>query len=294
MTSTTTMSPSILARWGIAAVVLCAFVISATTSCRSNSRGPQTYASPEEAVNALIDVAKRGTVDDLMKIFGPEARPLLESSDPEVARQNRQVFVAATAEGWKLEDNGADSKLLIVGHESWPFPVPLVKAGTRWQFDTAAGVEEVLDRRVGRNELAVIRVCRTYVLAQQVYASRGHDGKPAGLYATTLRSDPGKHNGLFWPTARGEKRSPLGDLIAQAAEDSKTPFHGYRFKIVTSSDPSGVALIAWPAAYSSSGVMTFVVSQDGIVRQKDLGAETDRTASAMNAYPADPGWEGVH
>jgi hypothetical protein len=228
-----------------------------------------------------------------MKILGPEAQPLVDASDPEVARRNRQVFVVAAREGWRLEDNGPDSKLMIVGHESWPFPVPLVKAADRWRFDTAAGVEEVLVRRIGRNELAAIRACRTYVVAQRIYASRGHDGKPAGLYATALRSDPGKQNGLYWPVRRGEKRSPLGDLIAQAAEEGKSPFHGYRFKMLKSPDAKNVALIAWPATYDSTGVMTFVVSEDGIVRQKDLGPETDRTAGAMNTSPVDTTWEVV-
>lgn len=287
------MSPSILARNRIAAVLACAVVITATLSCRSTNAGPQTFASPEEAAKALIAVAKRGTLDDLMKILGPEAQPLVDSSDPRLARQNRQVFVAAAAEGWRLDDNGPDGKLLIVGHESWPFPVPLVKAGSRWRFDTATGVEEVLARRVGRNELAAIRACRTYVLAQWVYASRGHDGKPAGLYATALRSDAGRQNGLYWPSARGEKRSPLGDLIAQAAEEGKSPFHGYRFKILKSPDAKGAALVAWPATYDSTGVMTFVVSQDGIVREKDLGSETDRTAGAMTVYAVDTTWEVV-
>jgi Protein of unknown function (DUF2950) len=287
------MSPSIVARTRIAAVLASALVITATQSCRSTSAGQRTFASPEDAANTLITVAKRGTLDDLMKIFGPEAQPLVDSSDPQIARQNRQVFVAAAAEGWRLDDNGPDGKLLIVGHESWPFPVPLVKAANRWRFDTAAGVEEVLARRVGRNELAAIRACRTYVLAQRLYASRGHDGKPAGLYATALRSDPGRQNGLYWPSARGEKRSPLGDLIAQAADDGKSPFHGYRFKILKSPDAKGFALVAWPATYDSTGVMTFVVSQDGIVREKDLGSETDRTASAMNVYNVDTTWEVV-
>jgi hypothetical protein len=286
------MNLSILSR-RLAGVVACAAVVIATLSCRSTGSVQQTFASPEEASKALIEVAKRGTLDDLMKILGPEAQPLVDASDPEVARRNRQVFVVAAREGWRLEDNGPDSKLMIVGHESWPFPVPLVKAADRWRFDTAAGVEEVLVRRIGRNELAAIRACRTYVVAQRIYASRGHDGKPAGLYATALRSDPGKQNGLYWPVRRGEKRSPLGDLIAQAAEEGKSPFHGYRFKMLKSPDAKNVALIAWPATYDSTGVMTFVVSEDGIVRQKDLGPETDRTAGAMNTSPVDTTWEVV-
>ncbi len=168
-----------------------------------------------------------------------------------------------------------------------------MKAESRWRFDTAVGVEEVLARRVGRNELAAIRACRTYVLAQRLYASRGHDGKPAGLYASALRSDPGKHNGLYWAAVRGEKRSPLGDLIADAAEEGKSPFHGYHFRILTPREPNGFALVAWPANYDITGVMTFVVSQDGLVRQKDLGSETGRAAAGMVAYGPDNTWDSV-
>jgi DUF2950 family protein len=287
------MRRSFLSRTRIAGMLTCVIGITAALSCRSTSPGPQTFSSPEEAVNALIAGAKRGTLDDLMKIFGPEVQTLVDSSDPRTARQNRQVFVAAAAEGWRLDENGPDSKLLIVGHESWPFPVPLLKTADRWHFDTANGVEEVLARRIGRNELAAIRACRTYVIAQRLYASRGHDGNPAGLYAAAFRSDPGRHNGLYWPPARGEKVSPLGDLIAQAADEGKSPFHGYRVKILKSPDPKGFALVAWPAAYDSTGVMTFVVSEDGAVREKDLGPETDRAVTAMNVYAVDVTWAVV-
>ena len=152
-----------------------------------------------------------------MKLLGPDAQRLVDASDSKTARQNREVFVVAAAEGWRLTDNGANGRVLVVGYESWPFPIPLVADAGRWRFDTAAGVEEVLARRIGRNELAAIRACRTYVYAQRVYASRGHDSKPKGLYATALRSDPGRHNGLYWPATRGQPRSPLGDLIADAA-----------------------------------------------------------------------------
>lgn len=288
------MTRTIASAARFAGLVACTTAIVATLSCRPAVPVAQTFASPEEAANALIAVVKRGSLDELVKLLGPEAKPLIESSDAQVARQNRQVFIAAAAEGWRLEENGPDGRTLIVGNESWPFPVPLVKDGARWRFDTAAGVEEVMARRVGRNELAAIRACKTYVLAQQLYASRGHDGKPAGLYATALRSDPGKQNGLYWPAGRGEKRSPLGDLIAEAGDPGKEPFHGYRFKLVKAGGASGVALLAWPATYDSTGVMTFVVAEDGTVRQKDLGPDTERAVSALNASPADSTWEAVN
>ena len=277
-----------------ATLLTCAAVIAATLACQSASSrsGQPTFASPEDAAKALIEVAKGGKLEELMKLLGPEAQPLVDASDPKTARQNRDVFVVAAAEGWRLVDDDPDSRVLVVGYESWPFPVPIVKDANRWRFDTAAGVEEVLARRIGRNELAAIRACRTYVFAQKLYARRGYDGKPAGLYATALRSDPGRRNGLYWPAVRGERRSPLGDLIADSG-DGKSPFHGYRFKILAPREPKGFALVAWPATYDSTGVMTFVVNQDGIVSEKDLGADTDRVAGAMTAYDPDTTWDIV-
>ena len=156
----------------------------------------------------------------VLAIFGPDAKDLVDMSDPTAARRRRQVFKVALAEGWRLEDGGADRRTLVIGNEAWPFPVPLVKGADGWRFDTAAGKEEVLARRIGRNELAAILICRTYVRAQHLYARAGHDGKPAGLYAKTLASDPGRQNGLYWPAVRGQRRSPLGDLVAQAAAEA--------------------------------------------------------------------------
>ena len=270
-------------------------VVAAAAACRPATNAAQTtFASPEDGAKALIDVAKRGKLDELMTLLGPDAKPLVDAADPKTARQHREVFVAAAGEGWRLADNGPDGRVLVVGHESWPFPVPLVKDGSRWRFDSVAGVEEVQDRQIGRNELGAIRACRAYVLAQRIYARNGHDGKPAGVYAAALRSDAGKHNGLYWPAARGEKRSPLGELLAEAAEDGKLPFHGYQFKILPPKDPKGFALVAWPATYDVTGIMTFVVAEDGTVRQKDLGPDTGGSAgAAMKAYNPDTTWDTV-
>jgi hypothetical protein len=276
------------------------------------------FAAPEDAVKALAEVVKTGTMDELMAILGPDGQDLVASSDQATGRRNREVFTVAVAEGWKLVDQGTNTKALVIGNEGWPFPVPLVKDANGWRFDTAAGKEEVLARRIGRNELAVIGICRTFVAAQRLYAQRGHDGKPAGLYAKTFRSDPGQQNGLYWPTAHGRKRSPLGDLMAEAAEEGRapstdrqqpSPFHGYFFRILTAQGPAatggakdyvikgemsgGFALIAWPARYDVTGVMTFLISHDGILREKDLGPETDLAARAMNLYNPDASWATV-
>ena len=251
-------------------------------------------------LRALTTAAAASTVDELRAIFGADGQELFDSSDPATARRNREVFTVAMAEGWRLLDQGTNRKTLIVGNEDWPFPVPLVKSGSYWRFDTAAGKEEVLARRIGRNELAVIAICRAYVKAQHRYAQQGHDGKPAGLFATALRSDPGKQNGLYWPTERGQPRSPLGDLVAQAAEEGRpmgtdaerpTPFHGYYFKMLTS--PGGFGLVAWPVEYDATGVMTFVVNQDGVVREKDLGAKTHAAVAGIASYKPDKSWKPV-
>ncbi len=290
----------------------------ALVSCNRTAPPPtaRTFDTSENAVLALVVAAKAKNLDDVVAIFGPEGRDLVDSSDPATARRNRQVFAVAVAERWQLVDQPNGSRVLVVGDESWPFPIPIVKGANGWRFDAAAGKEEILDRRIGRNELAVIRISRTYVAAQRLYASRGHDGLPSGRYARTFASEPGRQNGLYWPTRHGEKRSPLGDLVAHAAEEGRAlgtggtaappPFHGYYFKILTGQGPAaaggaksyvvdekmsgGFALVAWPAQYDVTGIMTFIVNQDGVVRQSDLGADTPTTAKAMTLYNPDPSW----
>ena len=289
--------------------------------CRHASSAPQQpmFSSPEEAVAALTKAVKGGKLEDLLTIFGPEGQALVDSSDPATARRNREVFIAAMAERWRLEDQAGGRKTLVIGNEEWPFPIPLAKVDTAWRFDTAAGLEEVLDRRIGRNELALLRICRTYVVAQRIYALRGHDGRRAGLYAQAIHSDPGRENGLYWPTRAGAKRSPLGDLVASAAAEGQpvgqsgagsSPFHGYYFRILTGQGAAapggaksyvangelagGFALVAWPAEYDVTGVMTFVVNQDGAIWQKDLGPGTAEAAKTMTVYDPDASWTAAY
>lgn len=278
----------------------------------------RVFASPEEAVQALVKSVKTGSIEDLLRIFGPQGQELIASSDPATGRKNREVFAVAAAEKWQLVNDGANRMTLVIGHEEWAFPVPLVKDASGWRFDTAAGREEVIARRIGRNELAAIATCGAYVTAQQRYAQQGHDGRAAGAYATKFQSDPGKENGLYWPTAKGQKRSPLGELVAQAAEEGsplgragveRSPLHGYYFKILTAQGRAapggaknyivkgvmsgGFALVAWPAQYDVTGVMTFVVNRDGIVYEKDLGANTATAARKLTTYNPDPSWRAV-
>jgi hypothetical protein len=264
-----------------------------------------------------VAVVRKGSLDDLLALFGPQGKDLIASSDPATARQNREVFKIAAAEKWRLVDETPTRKTLVIGNEDWPFPVPLVKEAAGWRFDTAAGKEEVIARRIGRNELAAIDTCRAYVTAQQRYAQQGHDGIAAGAYAQKFRSDQGKENGLYWPTSKGQKRSPLGDLVASASAEGykaspgaeRTPLHGYYFKILTEQGRSarggarnyvvngvmsrGFALVAWPATYDATGVMTFVVNQDGALYEKDLGPTTNALVQKMTAYNPDSSWRVV-
>jgi hypothetical protein len=305
-----------------AVALACAFALIGipVLSSRAAAQAAQhrTFGSPEDAVKALVETARAGNLDQLLAIFGQDGKDLIASSDLATARQNRQVFTVAVGEQWHLEDAGPGRKTLVIGNENWPFPVPLVKEARGWGFDTAAGKEEVIARRIGRNELATIETTHAYVSAQQRYAQLGHDGKPAGTYATKFRSDPGKENGLYWPAAKGQKRSPLGDLAAQAAESGRppgagreqpSPFHGYYFRILTAQGSlaaggarnyivkgemsGGFALVAWPAQYDVTGVMTFVVNQDGTVHEKDLGPGTDAAARKMTVYNPDSSWRQV-
>jgi hypothetical protein len=276
------------------------------------------FASPEEAVHALLKAVKTSSLDDLLRLFGPDGHELVAASDPATARKNRDVFKVAAAEKWQLVDESVNRKTLVIGHEEWPFPVPLVRDPDGWRFDIAAGKEEIIARRIGRNELAALATVRAYVTAQQRYAQHGHDGQPPGLYAARFRSDAGKENGLYWPTTRGQKRSPLGDLVAQAAEGGhpiqettaqRSPFQGYYYKILTAQGRAarggalnylvkglmsrGFALVAWPAQYDITGVMTFIVNHDGIVFERDLGPGTAATAEKMSAYNPDSQWRAV-
>lgn len=285
------------------------------TGCRRAPVPEPLFATPEDAVKALLKAVTAEKVDAVVAIFGAEGKELIDNSDPATARSGREVFLAAARERWSLADRDGGGKVLVVGNEDWPFPVPLVRDSSGWRFDTAAGREEVIARRIGRNEIAAIETCETYVHAQELYARDAHDGKPSGAYATTFRSDVGKQNGLYWSAARDRKRSPLGELLAEAADPARlkgtdgqkpAPFHGYYFRILTAQGPAatggeksylvkdemtgGFALVAWPAEYDSTGVMTFIVSHEGVVRQKDLGPDSDAAARAITRYDPDPSW----
>ena len=275
----------------------------------------RTFKTADEAVHALLDAAKASSLDALLGLFGPGGQELISSSDSTTAKQNRDVFVVAMAEGWKLVDKDATHKELVLGHEEWPFPVPLVKSAQGWMFDTAAGKQEVLNRRIGKNELAAIRISQAYVAAQKQYAGKGHDGKPAGIYARRIASQPGKQDGLFWVTKQGEPLSPLGPLVAAAAAAGRqlgpdgnkpVPFYGYFFRVLEQQGASapggsknylvngdmsgGFSLLAWPAQYGATGIMTFMVGPDGSIREKNLGAETATAVAKITSFDPDKTW----
>jgi hypothetical protein len=279
---------------------------------------PQTtFASAEEAAGAFVAALKRGDSAELAKLLGPDTKAVLSSGDPVADQRDREWFVTAYDAKHALEPDGADKMTITVGDDAWPMPIPIVRRDGKWYLDGAAGADELVYRRVGRNELGAIAVCRGFVAAQQEYASEGRDGDPKGIYAMKLISDDGMHNGLYWHTGDDEPPSPAGPFVASAASEgyrraeggARTPYHGYYYRMLYKQGANanggareyfkdgllteGFALVAWPAEYGASGVMTFLVNQDGVVFQKDLGADTSATVDAMNAFDPDSSWTAI-
>jgi hypothetical protein len=282
-------------------------------SCTKTS-SQSKFATPNDAAKALMQALKTDDTQQLTAIFGREPLEEVASGDAVSDKQDREVIALAMEQSWRWAPLGSDRQELIVGEEQWPFPIPLAKSGEQWVFDSEAGKHEVLARRIGRNELSVIDLCHAYVDLQKEYAARPHDGKPAGLYAQQLRSTRGHHDGLYWETNPGEQPSPLGDLAAQAADEGYaqnraegSQFWGYRFRVLTQQGasapggkksyivngdmPGGFALVAYPAKYGSSGIMTFVINQNGTVHQKDMGKDTSTLAAKITEYNPDGSWE---
>ena len=279
----------------------------------------RSFSTPEEALKELVEAVKVKDKVALDQIFGPSAKDL-RSSDEVQATLEFDEFTKHVAEKTILE-NEDDAKVIIhIGDENWPFPIPLTKKDGRWFFDTAAGKEEILNRRIGENELTAILVCRTYVKAQREYTLKDWEGNGLLSYAQKLRSDPGKKDGLFWRHEPGEPISPLGELVAQARMEGykkdkslfkvqSVPFHGYYFKILTKQGKhapggqynyiingnmvGGFALVASPSMWGSSGVMTFIVNQQGKVFQKNLGVYTIKIVQGMKTYDPDESWMPV-
>lgn len=275
------------------------------------------FTSAEEAVKAFAGAVKSDNGKELLSIFGPDANKLIFSGDPVSDRQRREKFIKAFDAGNRIDREG-QKMVLIVGQKDWPFPIPIVKKGSKWFFDTKAGEEEILDRRIGENELNTIQTMLAIVDAEREYVGEDRNNSGVPEYAEKFRSDPGKRNGLYWQAKEGEPESPLGPLVANARAEgynvSKTyrkpmPFHGYYFRmlkkqgkdapggaynyVVRGKQIGGFAVVAYPAKYGNSGVMTFIVNHEGVVYQKDLGKNTARDAKAMKAFDPDKTWKKV-
>lgn len=289
----------------LAMVLSAAFTISAAETGK-------TFATTEEAAAALVAAASADDTNALATIFGPAAADLL-NPDRVQAAHDLSEFVSAFNQTNRIVRESDSKCVLEVGNDPWPFPVPLVKQGSRWFFDTAAGKEELITRRIGRNERLTLESVRAYVEAQREYAMKDRDGDEVLEYAQKFMSSPGKKDGLYWPSDLDGEVSPLGPLVAEAqaqgyrrSSEGPQPFHGYYFKILTRQGKSaplgkynyiingkmiaGFALVAWPAEYNESGIMTFIVNQQGRVYQKDLGSNSSKIASAMKEYNPDKTW----
>jgi hypothetical protein len=273
----------------------------------------KTFASPEEAVKALIDAAKAGNQEELSAIFGPTGKEVLSSGDPVEDKAVRERFVKAYDAKNALVREGDAKAVLQLGAEEWPFPIPLVKKGQQWSFDTKKGKEELNNRRIGRNELNTVQTCLAYVDAQREYAGKDRDTDGLFEYAQKFVSTPGTKDGLYWEAKPGEEESPFGDLFVKATREGYTktsdkpiPYHGYYFKVLKAQGKSapggaydyvvkgrmigGFAMVAYPASYGVSGVMTFVVNHDGTVYEKNLGKDTAKIAQAIKLFNPDKTW----
>jgi hypothetical protein len=276
----------------------------------AQQQGQKIFSSAEDASNALVTAAQSNDEKVMLDILGPEAKQIVSSGDDTEDAEGRANFVQKYQEMHRLVKEPDGTTTLYIGAENWPTPIPLVNKGSSWYFDTEASKKEILYRRIGENEMSTIRVCQELVAAQKEYRSKQHN-----VYAQKIFSDEGQHNGLYWKAADGERPSPIGPLVASAVAEGyakgrngdPTPYHGYYYQILTRQGGNapggaksyiengkmtrGFAFVAYPAEYKSSGVMTFIVTEDGIVYQKDLGKMTEVLAKAMQEYNPTPGWQ---
>jgi hypothetical protein len=274
----------------------------------------KTFSSPDEAAKALVAAVRANDEKEMLAILGPGSRELISSGDEVADRAGRERFLGAYDRMNTLQKESAGSMTLCIGSDNWPLPIPIVKKGTAWVFDTKKGKQEILNRRIGRNELSVMEVLDAYVDAQHEYATKDCGGSGKVEFSQKLISSEGRRDGLYWEAKEGEQESPLGPLIARAAKEGYpnadlSPFHGYYFKILRGQGKHapggayqyvvkgrmllGFALVAYPAEYGNSGVMTFMVNQEGTIYQKNLGKNTKRIAEAMQIFDPDKSWKKV-
>lgn len=289
-----------------------AILLTACFPIRSMAQQPgqKTFSSPEDASNALVTAAQNNDEKTMLDILGPDGKQIVSSGDETEDAESRANFVRRYEQMHRLVKEPDGTTVLYIGAENWPTPIPLVNQGNSWYFDTEAGKKEILYRRVGRNELSAISVCQELVAAQKEFYSAQHNE-----YAKEIVSDEGQHNGLYWKTAEGEPQSPVGPLVASAfaegsaksQDGSPTPYRGYYYRMLTRQGKNapggaksylvngkmvdGFAFVAYPAEYRSSGVMTFIVNEDGIVYQKDIGKKTEVLAKALKEYNPNSSWQ---
>ena len=291
---------------------LLALTISALLCASASAQ--QAFKTPDEAASALASAAKSGDPKAIVSVLGPDGTAIVSSGDEVADAATRQKFLAAYDAKHQITMDGDSKAIMVIGTEDFPLPIPIVRKDGMWAFDTAAGRQEILFRRIGKNELDAMQASLAYVDAQNDYAAKDRGAGP-GVYAQRIISSPGKKDGLYWPTAQGEEPSPLGELVAQATKQGyrtgggRTPFHGYYFKILDKQGAAapggeleyvvhgkmigGFGLVAYPAEYRNSGVMTFIVNNQGVVYQKDLGPRTAQLAERMTAYNPDKTWQKV-
>ncbi|HEX4160054.1 MAG TPA: DUF2950 domain-containing protein [Rhizomicrobium sp.] len=282
------------------------------------ANGPEGFTSPKQAVDALVAAESGDDPAHLLAIFGPAGRDLVSSGDRIADGEARARFVAHYREHSEIVQDSPDRATLLVGTEQWPYPIPVVRTDNVWHFDAATGAQEILNRRIGRNELSAMDVCRDYVRAQGDYAAGRATAKLPPEFAQKFVSSLGQHDGLYWPAAPGENESPIGPQMAAARAEgyaggtgqrgsAHEPYHGYYYRILTRQGQAapgggrdyivngrmtrGFALIAFPATYGNSGVMTFMVNQNGIVFQKNLGPDTATVATGMTEFNPDRTWK---
>ncbi len=290
-------------------VALC--LLGSTDAAQAQAAEQRTFATPEAAVEALVESLNADDAADTIEILGPEHEESLIGGDEIAARENRKRAGAAAAEKAELRYAGEGRKILIIGQRRWAVPFPIVQVGDRWRFDTEAGLEELVNRRIGRNELNAIDICRKYIDAQVAYASKDRDGDQVLEYARQVMSSEGQQDGLYWDSVAGQELSPFGPLVADARDyldgrEPGDPFKGYYFKLIARQGDdaiggrydyiingnmiAGFALIAFPAEHGNSGVMTFICSHTGRVHQRNLGPDGDLIAGAMAVYNPDSSW----
>jgi len=304
-------------RWLIVLVCLVAagmFLLGTAPDSQAAGMPQKTFSSPEEAVKSLVAAVRSNDIREMLAILGPGSRELISSGDDVADKAGREKFLKAYDQMNTLQQESSDKMVLSIGADNWLLPIPIVKKGTTWVFDIREGKQEILNRRIGRNELHIMDVLHAYVDAQHEYATKDCRGDGRVEFAQRLISTEGKRDGLYWEAKEGEEESPLGPLVARAAKEGYanadlSPFHGYYFNILKGQGKHvdggaynyvvkgkmilGFALVAYPAEYGNSGVMTFILNQEGIIYQKDLGKDTKRRAEAMKIFDPDKSWTKV-